>query len=179
MSTSLLFCQDALFSDSEAGTPSFSGNASVLDLKTVLYESICPNCLSHSLSHSDDTDPTVYLEHFKVLNQEPTWIVEAIDLVEQFRVFQPLHLHDFSLARDGIADMRHGSKFRNFLTPHIAKAAGKVKPIATSIYKKWPTLDGILTRVFAKSQYEEVSKAVRDECAQDPVVGYILYVVLS
>ncbi|KAK3841369.1 MAG: hypothetical protein J3R72DRAFT_154845 [Linnemannia gamsii] len=118
-------------------------------------------------------------EHYRVLNQELTWIVEKVDLVEQFRAFRPQHLHDFSLARDGIADMRHGSKFRAFLAPHIAAAAGKVEPITTTIHETWPTLEGILARVFAKSHYEDVSKAVRDEDSHDPVVGYILYIVLS
>ncbi|KAG9060910.1 hypothetical protein KI688_007867 [Linnemannia hyalina] len=55
-------------------------------------------------------DPTTDLEHYRVLNQELTWVVESVDLMEHFRAFRPQHLHDFSLARDGIADMRPGSK---------------------------------------------------------------------
>ncbi|KAF9177012.1 hypothetical protein BGZ50_009327 [Haplosporangium sp. Z 11] len=127
----------------------------------------------------DDVDPTAALEHYEILNQRLAWIVEKVDLVEQFRAFRLQHLHDFSLARDGIADMRHGSKFKTFLAPQIAATAGKVEPTTTTIHKKWPTLEGIVNRVFAKSHYEDVSKAVRDEDSHDPVVGYILYVVLS
>ncbi|KAG0073486.1 hypothetical protein BGZ90_011545 [Linnemannia elongata] len=119
------------------------------------------------------------LEHYKVLNQEVNWVVEEVDLVEHFRAFRSQHLHDFSLARDGIADMRHSSKFRKSLASHVGAVAGKVEPIITTIYEEWPTLKGIIDRVFAETPYEDVSRAVRDEDSHDPVVGYILYVVLT
>ncbi|KAG0065216.1 hypothetical protein BGZ90_001865 [Linnemannia elongata] len=95
----------------------------------------------------DYVDPIADLEHYKVLNQE--------------------HLHDFSLARDGIADMRHSSKFRKSLAPHIGAAAGKVEPITTTIYEEWPTLEGILGRVFAESHYKDVSKAGSYDISED------------
>ncbi|KAG0352911.1 hypothetical protein BGZ54_002516 [Gamsiella multidivaricata] len=75
--------------------------------------------------------------------------------------------------------MRHGSKFRKALPPHVGAVAGKVEPIMTDIHEKWPTLESILNRVFAKNHYEDVSKAIRDENLQDSLVGYIFYVVLS
>ncbi|KAF9921480.1 hypothetical protein FBU30_008475 [Linnemannia zychae] len=122
------------------------------------------------LCHPDPVDLTTTLEHFKVLNQVLAWIVKDVDMVKQFRSFQPQHLYDFSLSRGGIADMRHGSKFRASLTPQISATAGKVEPTTTNIHTKWPTLEGILNRVFVKSHYNDVSEAVRNEDSLDPVV---------
>ncbi|KAF9410343.1 hypothetical protein BGZ94_001674 [Podila epigama] len=122
-------------------------------------------------SYSDDTNPTLSRAHYKVLNQPVAWTVGTIDVVEKFRDFQRQNLHDFSLARDGIADLRHGSKFRTFLEPPLAAAAGKIEPTLVTIYEKWPTLEGVLNRVFAKNHYDDVSRAVRDEDMHDPVVG--------
>ncbi|KAI1313796.1 hypothetical protein EDD11_002503 [Mortierella claussenii] len=178
VSSSQLLRTPSWHSETEVASPS-PVSTPLLLREEIPFSSSPPSAQRHEKSdteacspgYSDYVDPTTDLEHYRVLNQELTWIVESVDLVEQFRSFRPQHLHDFSLARDGIADMRHGSQFRTSLAPHIAAAAGKVEPITTNIYEKWPTLEGILTRVFAKSHYEDVSKAVRDEDLHDPVVG--------
>ncbi|KAF9954686.1 hypothetical protein BGZ70_010490 [Mortierella alpina] len=131
-------------------------------------------------SKEEDSDTETFrldLGHFKVLNQELTWVVHNYDLVNHFENFKSRQ--EFSLARDGIADLRRGSDFRNSLPAQVATAAAKVEPIKSSIHTRWPSLEGILTRVFAQSHYDEVSKALRDEDSHDPLVGYILYVVLS
>jgi len=66
-------------------------------------------------------DPALALEHFIPLNQPVQWTVEGVDLVHKFQEFRAENLHDFSLARDGIADMSFGSKFRRSLAPMSAK----------------------------------------------------------
>ncbi|KAG0199682.1 hypothetical protein BGX31_004242, partial [Mortierella sp. GBA43] len=100
-------------------------------------------------------DPTANLDHFVALNQEVEWIVEGEDLVQKFQEFRAQNLQDFSLARDGIADVTIHSKFRKSLAPIVGRTANKVDPIS-NLYERWPTLKDVLERVFAESHYDSV-----------------------
>ncbi|KAG0274919.1 hypothetical protein BGZ95_009339, partial [Linnemannia exigua] len=91
-------------------------------------------------------DLTANLEHFKALNHDVEWIVEKEDLVQKFREFRAHNLQDFSLVRDGIADMTIDSKFRRSLAPNVGRAASRVDPIS-NLHEHWPTSTNILERV--------------------------------
>lgn len=123
-------------------------------------------------------DPTVNLEQFVTLNQEVEWIVEGEDLVQKFREFRAQNLQDFSLARDGIADVTIHSKFRKSLAPNIGRAANRVDPI-TNLHTRWPTLKDVLERVFAESHYDSVDRAIAKENLADPVVRYVMSIIHS
>ncbi|KAF9349845.1 hypothetical protein BGX34_001565 [Mortierella sp. NVP85] len=118
-------------------------------------------------------DPTANLEKFVALNQEVEWIVQGEDLVQKFREFRAQNLQDFSLARDGTADVTIHSKFRKSLAPNVGRAANRVDPIS-NLHKRWPTLKDVLERVFAKSHYDGVDRAIAKENLADPVVRYVI-----
>ncbi|KAG0253235.1 hypothetical protein BG011_006477 [Mortierella polycephala] len=123
-------------------------------------------------------DPTANLEQFVALNQEVEWIVEEEDLIRKFREFRAQNLQDFSLARDGIADMTINSKFRRSLAPNVGRAASRMDPVS-NLREHWPTLTDVLERVFAKSHYDSVSDAIAEESMRDPVVRYIMSIIHS
>ncbi|KAF9980046.1 hypothetical protein BGZ65_005627 [Modicella reniformis] len=111
------------------------------------------------------------LDHFSTLNQDTTWTLDGIDIVKAFDAFRSSNLEDFSLARDGIADLRPGSKFKLSLPPHVASVISRVDPAPCNIYQKWPTLTAILERVFKANNYEDVALAVMKEDMDDPIAG--------
>lgn len=123
-------------------------------------------------------DPTISVDQFEALNQEVEWEVEGVDLVEKFQDFRAQNLQDFSLARDGIADMAVESKFRKTLPPQVGRAASRVEPI-DNLHEHWPTLPAVLERVFSKSHYDSVDDAVGEESAKDPIVRYLLSIIFS
>ncbi|KAG0221193.1 hypothetical protein BGW41_007131, partial [Actinomortierella wolfii] len=136
---------------------------------------------SASLSLIPDSsciDPTTHLMHFMALNQEVEWVVEKVDLVQKFREFRVQNLQDFSLARDGIADMTVFSKFRSSLAPNIGRVASRVEPIS-NLHEQWPTLAGVLERVFAENHYDSVKNSITGENMKDCVVQYIMSIVYS
>ncbi|KAG0303201.1 hypothetical protein BGZ98_006903 [Dissophora globulifera] len=118
-------------------------------------------------------DPTLNLDHFTTLNQPVKWTVEGVDLVQKFQKFRAENLHDFSLARDGIADLSVSSKFRKSLGPDIGKAASRLSQVG-DLQATWPTLTNILDRVFAKHHYDDVADAITNENMKDPVARYII-----
>ncbi|KAG0380365.1 hypothetical protein BGX24_008815 [Mortierella sp. AD032] len=122
--------------------------------------------------------PTLNLEYYVALNQPVKWIVEDMDLVQKFQKFRAENLHDFSLARDGVADLSVGSKFRRSLAPEVGKAASKLGLVG-ELHATWPTLTGILGRVFAKNHYDDVAEAITHESMKDPVARYIMSVISS
>ena len=123
-------------------------------------------------------DPTLNLEHYVTLNQPVKWTVDDMDLVQKFQEFRAENLHDFSLARDGVADLSMGSTFRKSLAPDVGKAASKLGLVG-ELHTTWPTLTGILDRVFAKNHYDDVVEAITDESMKDPVARYIMSVISS
>ncbi|KAI8350247.1 hypothetical protein B0O80DRAFT_458490 [Mortierella sp. GBAus27b] len=123
-------------------------------------------------------DPTANFEQFVALNQEVEWIVQGEDLVQKFREFRAQNLHEFSLARDGIADVTINSKFRNSLAPNVGRAANRVDPIR-NLHERWPTLKDVLERVFAESHYDSVDRAIAKENLADPVVRYVMSIIHS
>ncbi|KAF9903295.1 hypothetical protein EC991_003985 [Linnemannia zychae] len=123
-------------------------------------------------------DPTLNLERFVTLSQPVKWIVEDVNLVQKFQEFRAVNLHDFSLARDGVADLSVGSKFRKSLAPDTGKAASKLGRVG-ELQATWPTLTGILGRVFAKNHYDDVAEAITNESMKDPVARYIMSVISS
>ncbi|KAF9917439.1 hypothetical protein FBU30_000749 [Linnemannia zychae] len=131
-----------------------------------------------SHNNSEEANPTVNLEQFVALNQEVEWIVQGEDLVQKFQEFRAQNLHDFSLARDSIADVTIHSKFRKSLAPNVGRAANRVDPIS-NLHKRWPTLNDVLERVFAESHYDCVDRAIAKENLADPVVSYIVSIIHS
>ncbi|KAG0296007.1 hypothetical protein BGZ97_004659, partial [Linnemannia gamsii] len=87
--------------------------------------------------------------------------------------FRAENLQDFSLARDGVADLSVGSKFRKSLAPDVGKTATKLAR-AGELHATWLTLAGILGRVFCKNHYDDVAEAITDESMKDPVARYII-----
>ncbi|KAG9065189.1 hypothetical protein KI688_002512 [Linnemannia hyalina] len=128
---------------------------------------------SHPTHEPDFPDPTLNLEHYVTINQPVKWTVEEMDLVQKFREFRAENLHDFSLARDGVANLSVGSKFRKSLAPDVGKAATKLGLVG-ELHTIWPTLTDILGRVFAKNHYDDVAEAITDESMKDPVARYII-----
>ena len=112
------------------------------------------------------------------LNQEVEWIVEEEDLIQKFREFRAQNLQDFSLARDGIADMTINSKFRRSLAPNVGRAASRVDPVS-NLHEHWPSLTDVLERVFAKSHYDSANDAIAEESMKDPVARYIMSIIHS
>ncbi|KAF9300428.1 hypothetical protein BGZ74_007912 [Mortierella antarctica] len=133
---------------------------------------------SHPTHEPEFPDPTLNLKHYVTLNQPMQWTVEDMDLVQKFQEFRAENLHDFSLARDGVADLSVGSKFRKSLAPDVGKAASKLGLVG-ELHATWPTLTGILGRVFAKNHYDDVAEAITDESMKDPVARYIMSVISS
>jgi hypothetical protein len=115
---------------------------------------------------------------FVALNQDIEWNVEGVNLVQKFREFRAYNLQDFSLARDGIADVNIHSKFRKSLARNVGLAANRVDPI-NNLHERWPTLKGVLERVFAKSHYDNVDRAIAKENFEDPVVRYVMSIIHS
>jgi len=124
------------------------------------------------------TDPTMNLAHFETLNQATSWICHGVDLIIKFRDVRPGKLGPFSLVRDGIADMTHGSSFAMTLPSNILSEARKV-PAIPDINSKWPTLQGISERVFKYNTYEDIATAVKKEDMEDPVAAYMFSVVMA
>ncbi|KAK3806747.1 MAG: hypothetical protein J3Q66DRAFT_358366 [Benniella sp.] len=123
-------------------------------------------------------DPTANFNRFGILNQEVAWVVEGKDLVQEFQKFRMHNMQDYSLARDGIADMTVHSKFRKNLGSNIGRVASRVEPI-TNLDEHWPTLTGVLDRVFEKSHYSDVEEAITEESLKDPIVRYIVSIIHS
>jgi hypothetical protein len=101
-----------------------------------------------------------------------------MNLVQKFREFRAENLCDFSLARDGVADLSVGSKFRKNLAPDVGRTATKLGLVG-ELHANWPTLTGILSRVFAKNHYDDVAEAITDESMKDPVARYIMSIISS
>ncbi|KAF9536453.1 hypothetical protein EC957_010886 [Mortierella hygrophila] len=111
-------------------------------------------------------DPTANLEQFVALNQEVEWIVEEEDLIRKFREFRAQNTQDFSLARDGIADMTINSKFRRSLAPNVGRAASRVDPVS-NLHEYWP------------AHYDSVNDVIAEESMKDPVARYIMSIIHS
>ncbi|KAG0286046.1 hypothetical protein BGZ97_007569, partial [Linnemannia gamsii] len=123
-------------------------------------------------------NPTMNLAHFETLNQATSWICEVVDLVIKFRDVRPGNMGPFSLVRDGIADMTHGSSFTMTLPSDILTEARKV-PAIPDINAKWPTLQGISERVFKYNTYEGIATAIKKEDMTDPIAAYMFSVVMA
>ncbi|KAG9060709.1 hypothetical protein KI688_009820 [Linnemannia hyalina] len=160
-----------------SGTPRpVDGEASVNSCKHI--KDPTKDSENHDNSRATSTNPTANLEQFVALNQEVKWIVEEEDLVRKFREFRAQNLQDFSLARDGIADMTINSKFRRSLAPNVGRAASRVDPVS-NLHEHWPTLTDVLERIFANSHYDSVNDAIAEESMGDPVARYIMSIIHS
>ncbi|KAK3822650.1 MAG: hypothetical protein J3Q66DRAFT_329852 [Benniella sp.] len=122
-------------------------------------------------------DPTINLSHFQVLNQETSWMVNGVDVLERFHIFRSDNLDEYSLARDQIADLRPESKFKRSLPSHVAEAISPSTPI--HIQQMWPTLEPIFERAFKYESYDDVSSALFEESLKDPIVRYISSIITS
>ncbi|KAF9173654.1 hypothetical protein BGX21_008757 [Mortierella sp. AD011] len=132
-----------------------------------------------SSSRDDEyPDPTINLAHFETLNQATSWICGGVDLITKFRDFRPGNMGPFSLVRDGIADMTHGSSFAMTLPSDILSEARKVAVIP-DINVKWPTLQGISERVFRYNTFEDIAQAVKKEDMMDPIAAYMFSIVMA
>ncbi|KAG0239357.1 hypothetical protein BGW41_007771 [Actinomortierella wolfii] len=123
-------------------------------------------------------DPTLNLAQYEVLNQATTWVCNGVDLIPRFRDFRAGNLGPFSLVRDGIADMTHGSSFAMTLPSNALSEARKVAS-TPDVDAKWPTLQGIADRVFRNNTYDEIAQAVRKENMEDPVAAYLFSIVMA
>ncbi|KAI1287580.1 hypothetical protein EDD11_010309, partial [Mortierella claussenii] len=104
--------------------------------------------------------PTMNLAHFETLNQATSWICKDVDLIIKFRDFRPDNMGPFSLVRDGIADMTHGSSFAMTLPSDILSDARRVAAI--------PDIN-----------YEEIAGAIKEEDMKDPIAAYMFSVVMA
>ncbi|KAF9925601.1 hypothetical protein FBU30_004654 [Linnemannia zychae] len=98
---------------------------------------------------SSSSDPTDNLKHFMTLNQDVEWIAEGIDVVQ-----------------------------RKSLPSSIGRVASRLDPI-NGLNEQWPTLTGLLERVFAKNHYDMVNNAIANEDMVDPVARYIMSIIHS
>ncbi|KAF9424643.1 hypothetical protein BGZ76_003490 [Entomortierella beljakovae] len=126
---------------------------------------------------SQDIGPT--LDRFKKLNQETEWNFNNVDVVDKFYIFMRENNRDFSLARDGIADLSQGSDFESSLPAQIRPAISLSGISAVDINQKCPTLQTIFHRVFAFNTYDEVKQAIINEDLSDPVAFYLMSIIMS
>jgi hypothetical protein len=127
----------------------------------------------------DDLDPTkgaFYQGYIDAVDLERVFAPKAAVKKVFFREFRAQNLQDFSLARDGIADMTINSKFRRSLAPNVGRAASRVDPVS-NLHEHWPTLTDVLERVFAKNHYDSVNDAIAEESMRDPVARYIMSII--
>ncbi|KAF9355114.1 hypothetical protein BGX34_010643 [Mortierella sp. NVP85] len=117
------------------------------------------------------------ISHFQVLNQETSWMVNGVDVLERFYIFRGHNLDEYSLARDQIADLRPDSKFKRSLPSHVAEAVSPSTPI--NIQQMWPTLEPIFERAFKAESYDDVSSAFFEESLKDPIVRYMSSIITS
>ncbi|GJJ71634.1 large subunit ribosomal protein L18e [Entomortierella parvispora] len=123
-------------------------------------------------------DPTTSLVHFNTLNQTTSFICQGVDVISKFHDFRPGNMGPFSLVRDGIADLTHGSSFAMSLHSDVLLEARRVAAIP-NINEKWPTLPEIFDRVFKHSDYEDITRAIQSEDMKDPIAKYMFSVVMA
>ncbi|KAF9352666.1 hypothetical protein BGX34_012029 [Mortierella sp. NVP85] len=123
--------------------------------------------------------PEASLVHFKVLNQDTEWVYAGMDMVKIFHEFRLRSCQNFSFARDLIAELTPGSQFEQALPSHIKPVANLVELSAININERWPTLATVFGRVFASNSYDKVLSAINNEDLTDPVVFYLISIVVS
>ncbi|KAF9344913.1 hypothetical protein BGX26_003761 [Mortierella sp. AD094] len=126
------------------------------DSTAVLVSIPVPMLTSKEDDQTEFLDPTQNLEHFATLGQSITWDIEGTDMTQKFREFRPGNLGPFSLVRDGIADLTHGSAFARALDSKLISSARRVDP-PPDIHERWPSLGPICGRVFVSNSYDEVA----------------------
>ncbi|KAF8974924.1 hypothetical protein BGZ46_009587 [Entomortierella lignicola] len=94
---------------------------------------------------SQDIRPN--LDQFKKLNQETEWIFNGVDVVDKFYIFRNENDKDFSVARDGIANLSQGSDFEKSLPTQIRPALSLSGTSAVDVDQKCPTLQMVFDRV--------------------------------
>jgi hypothetical protein len=124
-------------------------------------------------------NPEASLVHLKKLNQDTEWAYEDIDMAEKFREFRSKNCQSFSFARDWIADLTPGSQFEQALPSHIKPVANLAELSTINISERWPTLAAVFERVFASSSFDKVLLALNNEDMTDPVVFYLISIVVS
>ncbi|KAF9170687.1 hypothetical protein BGX20_008646 [Mortierella sp. AD010] len=127
----------------------------------------------------ESSDLTADLTCMKKLNQNITWECNGVDMVKKFNEFQSTNSKNFSFALDGIADLTPGSNFETTLPSHVQSEIylSEITPI--DMYNKWPNMSAIFERVFKADGYDEVMAAVMREDWKDPVVFYLISIVVS
>ncbi|KAF9560942.1 hypothetical protein EC968_005947 [Mortierella alpina] len=119
------------------------------------------------------------LAHFKMLNQDTEWVYEGMDMVKEFYEFRSRNCQSFSFARDWIADLTPGSQFEQALPSHIKPVANLVELSTLNVNERWPSLAPVFDRVFTSNSYDEVRFAIFKEDLTDPVVFYLISIVVS
>ncbi|KAF8928101.1 hypothetical protein BGZ58_009876 [Dissophora ornata] len=95
------------------------------------------------------------------------------------RDFRTSHLEPFTLARDGVADLRLGSAFSKRLPSDVLSTARKTKRASVDVKEKWPSIIAIFERVFKVCHYDDVDTAVKNENMQDPVATYLISIIIA
>lgn len=124
-------------------------------------------------------DPEASLVHFKMLNQDTEWVYEGMDIAKKFHEFRSRNCQSFSFARDWIADLTPGSQFEQALPSHIKPVANLVELSTINVNERWPTLAAVFGRVFTSNSYDKVLLAINNEDLTDPVVFYLISIVVS
>ncbi|KAF9175966.1 hypothetical protein BGX20_006062 [Mortierella sp. AD010] len=119
------------------------------------------------------------LIQFEKLNQDTEWVFNGVDLVDKFHKFMKGNDKDFSLARDGIADLSLGSDFERTLPLHIKPDVCLSGISTVDVNQRCPTLPKIFQRVFATNTYDEVTRALMNEDLTDPVVFYLMSIIIA
>ncbi|KAG9319311.1 hypothetical protein KVV02_000727 [Mortierella alpina] len=119
------------------------------------------------------------LVHFKMLNQDTEWVYGDMDMAKEFHEFRSRNCQSFSFARDWIADLTPGSHFEQALPSHIKPVANLVELSNLNVNERWPTLAAVFGRVFTSNSYDEVRLAIYNEDLTDPVVFYLISIVVS
>ncbi|KAF9999524.1 hypothetical protein BGZ80_006554, partial [Entomortierella chlamydospora] len=120
-------------------------------------------------------DKTVIFQvQFGKLNQDTEWVFNGVDLVDKFHKFMKENDRNFSLTRDGIADLSLGSEFERTLPLHIKPDICLSGISTVDVNQRCPTLPKIFQRVFATNAYDEVTRALMKEDLADPVVFYLI-----
>ncbi|KAK3847982.1 MAG: hypothetical protein J3R72DRAFT_518698 [Linnemannia gamsii] len=127
-------------------------------------------------TYSEDHNSLV---HFKMLNQDTKWVYEGMDIAKKFREFRLRNCQSFSFARDWIADLTPGSQSEQALPSHIKPVANLVELSTINVNERWPALAAIFERVFASNSYDKVLLAINNEDLTDPVVFYLISIVVS
>lgn len=104
---------------------------------------------------------------------------EGMVIAKKFHEFRPRNCQSFSFARDWDADLTPGSQFEQALPSHIKPVANLVEVSTTNVNERWPTLAAVFGRVFASNSYDQVLLAINSEDLTDPVVFYLISIVVS